>query len=86
MGEMDEGGQKLHTSNNKTNKSCNAQHGGYSLKQYIAYLKADKIVSLKISHHKKNNLWPLSKNLQTINAGEDVEKKEFSCTVDGNAD
>ena len=24
------------------------------------------------------------KNLQTINAGEGVEKKEFSCTVGGN--
>ena len=28
--------------------------------------------------------WPSSKNLQTINAGEDVEKKEPSCTVGGN--
>ena len=29
--------------------------------------------------------WPSSKNLQTINAGEGVEKREFSCTVGGNA-
>ena len=29
--------------------------------------------------------WPSSKNLQTIDAGEGVEKKEFSCIVDGNA-
>ena len=27
---------------------------------------------------------PLSKDLQTINAGEDVEKRELSCTVGGN--
>ena len=29
--------------------------------------------------------WPLSKNLQTINAGEGVEKREPSYTVGGNA-
>ena len=29
--------------------------------------------------------WPSLKNLQTINAGEGVEKREFSCTVGGNA-
>ena len=29
--------------------------------------------------------WPSSKNLQTINAGECVEKRESSCTVGGNA-
>ena len=28
--------------------------------------------------------WPSSKNLQTINAGEDVGKREPSCTVGGN--
>ena len=28
--------------------------------------------------------WPSSKNLQTINAGEGVEKREHSCTVGGN--
>ena len=28
--------------------------------------------------------WPSSKNLQTINAGEGVEKKKLSCTVSGN--
>ena len=28
--------------------------------------------------------WPLSKNLETINAGEGVEKREPSCTVGGN--
>ena len=30
--------------------------------------------------------WPSSKNLQTRNAGEGVEKRESSCTVGGNAD
>ena len=28
--------------------------------------------------------WPSSKSLQTVNAGEGVEKKECSCTLDGN--
>ena len=28
--------------------------------------------------------WPSSKNLQSINAGEGVEKREPSCTVGGN--
>ena len=28
--------------------------------------------------------WPLPKILQTINSGEDVKKKEHSCTVGGN--
>ena len=28
--------------------------------------------------------WPSSKNLQAVNAGEDVEKREPSCTVVGN--
>ena len=28
--------------------------------------------------------WPSSKSLQTINSGEDVEKRECSCTVGGN--
>ena len=28
--------------------------------------------------------WPSSKNLQAVNAGEDVEKREPSCTVGGN--
>ena len=36
-----------------------------------------------ISHQSE---WLLSKSLQTINAGEGVEKREPSYTVDGNAD
>jgi len=28
--------------------------------------------------------WPSTKNLQTINAGEGVEKRESSCTAGGN--
>ena len=34
-----------------------------------------------ISHQSE---WPSSKNLETINAGEGVEKREPSCTVGGN--
>ena len=34
-----------------------------------------------ISHRSE---WPSSKSLQTINAGEGVEKREHSCTVGGN--
>ena len=30
------------------------------------------------------NWWPSTKNLQTTNAREDVEKRESSCTVGGN--
>ena len=30
--------------------------------------------------------WPSSKNLQTINAGEDVEKRGLSYTAGGNVD
>ena len=46
---------------------------------------------LNIAHYQRNanqnneiSQWPSSKSLQTINAGEDVEKKECSCTVGGN--
>ena len=31
-----------------------------------------------------NSEWPLSKSLQTINAGEGMEKREFSYTIGGN--
>ena len=34
---------------------------------------------------KKFVFWPSSKNLQKINAGEGVEKREPSCTAGGNA-
>ena len=34
-----------------------------------------------ISHQSE---WPSLKSLQTINAGEGVEKREHSCTVGGN--
>ena len=37
-----------------------------------------------VSHHIHRSEWPSSKSLQTINAGEGVEKRERSCTVDGN--
>ena len=53
---------------------------------------------LSITHYQRNanqnhnevliphqSEWPSSKSLQTINAGEDVEKREPSYTVGGNA-
>ena len=53
---------------------------------------------LNITHYQRNanqnhnegtiscqSEWLLSESLQTINAGEDVEKREPSYTVDGNA-
>ena len=42
-----------------------------------------------MSYHNKNHIlrseWLLSKSLQTINAGEGVEKREPAYTVGGNA-
>ena len=35
-------------------------------------------------YHLTRSEWPSSKSLQTINAGEGVEKRECSCTVGGN--
>ena len=37
-----------------------------------------------LSHQGSWSEWPSSKSLQTINAGEGVEKRERSCTVGGN--
>ena len=48
-------------------------------------------IKTKIKFKKKYNEipphqseWPSSKSLQTINAGEGVEKRESSCNVGGN--
>ena len=41
-----------------------------------------KILNKGITSHQSE--WPSSKNLETINAGEGVEKREHSCTVGGN--
>ena len=38
--------------------------------------------TMSITSHQSD--WPSSKNLQTINTGEGVEKREPSCTVGGN--
>ena len=35
-------------------------------------------------YHLIQSEWPSSKNLQAINAAENVEKRELSCTVGGN--
>ena len=40
------------------------------------------VVWWDITSHRSE--WPSSKSLQTINAGEGVEKRECSCTVSGN--
>ena len=39
----------------------------------------------EVPSHTGQNFWLVSKSLQTINAGEDMEKKEPSFTVGGNA-
>ena len=35
-------------------------------------------------YHLTPSEWPSLQNLQTVNAGEGVEKRELSCTVGGN--
>ena len=37
-----------------------------------------------VRYHLNQSEWSSSKNLQTINAGEDVEERVHFCTVDGN--
>ena len=39
-------------------------------------------MQIKTTSHQSE--WPSTKSLQTINAGEGVEKRECSCTVGGN--
>ena len=41
-------------------------------------------IKTTMRYHLNQSEWPSSKSLQTINAGEDVEKREHSCTVGGN--
>ena len=41
-------------------------------------------IKTTMSYHSHQSEWPSSKNLQTINAGEGVEKREPSYTVGGN--
>ena len=41
-------------------------------------------IKTTMRYHLTRSEWPSSKNLQTINAGEGVEKREPSCTVGGN--
>ena len=43
-----------------------------------------QIIKLQLHITSHCSEWPSSKSLQTINAGDGVEKKEFSCTVGGN--
>ena len=41
-------------------------------------------IKTTMRYHSHQSEWPSSKSLQTINAGEGVEKREHSCTVGGN--
>ena len=41
-------------------------------------------IKTTMRYHLTPSEWPSSKSLQTINAGEGVEKRECSCTVGGN--
>ena len=41
-------------------------------------------IKTTMRYHLTRSEWPSSKNLQTINAAEGVEKRECSCTVGGN--
>ena len=41
-------------------------------------------IQTKIRYHLTQSEWPSSKNLQAVNAGENVEKREPPCTVGGN--
>ena len=59
-----------------TNTSKDAQH--HSLSEKCKWKPQWGTIS-------RQSEWPLSKNLQTINAGEGVEKREPSYTVGGNA-
>ena len=47
----------------------------------ISWLQSPSAQILEPTHLSE---WPSSKSLQTINAGEGVEKREHSCTVGGN--
>ena len=40
-------------------------------------------IKTTVRYHFHGSEWPSSKSLQTVNAGEGVEKKECSCTVGG---
>ena len=44
----------------------------------------DMQIKTTMRYHLTSVGWPSSKNLQTINAGESVEKRELSCVVGGN--
>ena len=46
--------------------------------------KKKKKKKLQLDITSQQSVWPSSKNLKTINAGEGVEKRECSCTVGGN--
>ena len=51
----------------------------------ITHIREMQIKATMRYHHTHQSEWPVSKSLQTINAGEGVEKREPSYSVGGNA-
>ena len=52
--------------------------------QFVAIKNSDLLSKLLWSTILHQPEWPLSKSLQRVNAGEGEEKREPSCTIDGN--
>ena len=50
----------------------------------IALIIREMQINIAMRYHFTQSEWPSSKSLQTINAGEGVEKREHSCTAGGN--
>lgn len=57
-----------------------------SWKKYLTFCVIRKLqIKAAMRYHYKPTEWPKSKTLTPPNAGEEVEKKEFSLTADRNA-
>ena len=51
---------------------------------YLQFLSSVSCSFPTMRYHWHRSEWPSSKGLQTVNTGEDVEKREPSCTIGGN--